>query len=317
MAKQILTDIRRWFASGVDAKEDFNQPSFKEVPYRVDWIRSVPFIALHAMCFGIIFVGWSLAAVAVAISLYFARMFFVTAFYHRYFSHKTFKTSRFMQLVLALLGTSCTQKGPLWWAANHRLHHKCSDGPEDPHSPHQHGFFWSHIGWITDRRNFPTRLSLVPDLARFRELRFLDRFDLLVPLLMASSLFLFGEFLKYNFPAFGTSGWQMLIWGFFVSTVLLFHGSCMINSIAHLIGKKQYETGDESGNSFFLSLLTLGEGWHNNHHHYPATARQGFFWWEIDITYYLLKVMSWLGLIWDLRPVPEQVRSSRLPKSRK
>ena len=316
MANQILTDIRRWFASGVDAEEDFNQPSFEEVPYRVDWIRSIPFIALHLMCLGIIFVGWSLAAVAVAISLYFARMFFVTGFYHRYFSHKTFKTSRFMQLVLALLGTSCTQKGPLWWAANHRLHHKHSDGPEDPHSPHQHGFFWSHIGWITDRRNFPTRVSLVPDLASFRELRFLDRFDLLVPILMASSLFVVGEFLRLRFPASGTSGWQMLIWGFFVSTVVLFHGSCMINSVAHLIGKKKYDTGDESGNSFFLAFFTLGEGWHNNHHHYPATARQGFFWWELDITYYLLKIMSWLGLIWDLRPVPEQVRA-RIPQSRR
>ena len=314
MANQILTEVRRWFASGVGAKEDLNQPSMQEVPYRVDWIRSIPFMTLHLMCFGIIFVGWSPAAVGVAISLYFARMFFVTGFYHRYFSHRTFKTSRFTQLVLALLGTSCTQKGPLWWAAHHRMHHKYSDAPEDPHSPHQHGFFWSHIGWITDQRNFPTRISLVPDLARFRELQFLDRFDLLVPVLMATSLFGLGEFLRLYFPASGTSGWQMLIWGFFVSTVVLFHGTCLINSAAHVIGKKRYDTGDESKNSLLLSLLTLGEGWHNNHHHYPATVRQGFFWWELDITYYLLKIMSWLGLIWDLRPVPEQVRESGLPQ---
>jgi stearoyl-CoA desaturase (delta-9 desaturase) len=155
---------------------------------------------------------------------------------------------------------------------------------------------------------------MVPDLMRFRELRFLDRFDLLVPIVMAFSLFGLGKFLSLYFPGSGTSGWQMLIWGFFVSTILLFHGSCSINSLAHLMGSKRYDTGDESRNSFLLSLVTLGEGWHNNHHHYPATVRQGFFWWEVDITFYLLKVMSWLGLIWDLRPVPEQVRAARLPQ---
>ncbi len=309
--KEIVTSLRGWFLSDKGKAEDLNPPTAREVAYSVDWIRGIPFAMFHLMCLGILLVGWSPVAVAVCIALYFVRMFFITGFYHRYFSHRTFKANRFMQLVLALAGTSCVQKGPLWWAAHHRIHHKYSDDPEDPHSPDQHGLFWSHIGWITDKRNFPTRMSLVPDLARFRELRFLDQFDILVPAVMAVGLYYLGEFLRLSYPALGTSGWQMLIWGFFVSTVLLLHGSCMINSAAHLMGKQYYATGDKSRNSFILSFFTLGEGWHNNHHYYPATARQGFFWWEIDVTFYLLKVMSWLGLIRDLRPVPEQVKAAR------
>jgi stearoyl-CoA desaturase (delta-9 desaturase) len=103
-------------------------------------------------------------------------------------------------------------------------------------------------------------------------------------------------------------GWQWLIWGFFISTVVLFHSTCFINSLAHLWGKRRYQTGDESRNNWLLALITFGEGWHNNHHRYPGSARQGFYWWELDITYYGLKVLQWLGVIRDLRPVPARVR---------
>ena len=315
LKKDMLAGLRAWVLSDKGVGKEVSPLSAKEVAYSVDWVRSVPFIALHLMCLGIFIVGWSPVAIAVCVGMYFVRMFFITGFYHRYFSHRTFKANRFMQLLLALAGTSCTQKGPLWWAAHHRQHHKHSDDPEDPHSPDQHGIFWSHIGWITDKRNFPTRMSLVPDLARFRELRFLDQFDLLVPASMGVGMYFLGEFLSSNYPSLGTNGWQMLIWGFFVSTIFLLHGSCMINSAAHLMGKQNYKTGDQSRNSLILSLFTLGEGWHNNHHYYPATARQGFLWWELDITFYILKVMSWLKLIRDLRPVPKQVLSARLSRS--
>lgn len=273
---------------------------------RVDWIRVIPFIGVHLMCLAPIWVGWSWTAVGVAVALYWIRMFAITGFYHRYFSHRTFRTSRPVQFLLALWGASASQRGPLWWAAHHRLHHRHSDEPEDVHSPHQHGFWWSHMGWITSRANFPTRLDVVPDLARYKELRFLDRFDLLVPVALAAALFAAGTLLGR--AGVETTGPQLLVWGFFISTVALFHGTCLINSMAHRVGTRRYDTGDESRNSLLLAFVTLGEGWHNNHHHYQASTRQGFFWWEFDPTYYGLKLMSWLGLIRKLRPVPDRAK---------
>ena len=278
------------------------------IPAWVTWTRWLPFLAVHLMCLGVIWVGWSWPAVSVAITMYLLRMFAVTGFYHRYFSHKTFRTSRPFQFVLALLGNSAMQRGPLWWAANHRQHHVYSDTEKDIHSPVQHGFWWSHLGWITSPSNFGTDFKAVPDLAKYPELRFLDRFDVLVPTLLGTALFFLGFGLNRVAPELGTSGAQMLIWGFFISTVLLSHATFSINSMTHMFGNKRYQTGDESRNNFWLALVTLGEGWHNNHHHYPAATRQGFFWWEIDLTYYGLLLLEQMGLIWDLRPVPERVR---------
>lgn len=265
---------------------------------RVDWGRVTPFIILHVLCLGPIWVGWSPIAVAVAVALYFFRAFAITAFYHRLFSHRAYETSRPIQFVFAVLGASAVQRGPLWWAAHHRLHHRRSDEPDDVHSPRQHGFWWSQIGWITAPANFPTRLDVVPDLARYPELRWLDRFDTVVPAALAGSLYLLGAWLP------GTTGPQMLVWGFFISTVALLHGTSFINSLAHRIGRRRYETRDDSRNSLFLAIVTVGEGWHNNHHRYPVAARQGFFWWEFDPTWYALVVMSWFGLVRNLRPVP-------------
>ncbi len=284
------------------------RPDPAKDPLRVDWARVTPFILLHLMCLGPILVGWSWAALGVAFALYWIRAFAITAFYHRYFSHRTFRTSRVAQFLFALLGASAVQRGPLWWAAHHRLHHRNSDGPKDVHSPHQHGFWWSHIGWITAPANFPTRLDVVPDFARYPELRMLDRFDMAAPALLAGGLFGLGSLL--GGMGVNTSGPQMLIWGFFISTVVLFHATCLINSAAHRVGRRRYATRDQSGNSLWLALLTLGEGWHNNHHRYPVAARQGFFWWEIDVTYYVLVFMSWIGIIRDLRPVPAHVKLS-------
>jgi len=278
------------------------------IPAWVTWTRWLPFLAVHLMCVGVIWVGWSWTAVSVAAAMYLIRMFAVTGFYHRYFSHKTFKTSRPFQFMLALLGNSAMQRGPLWWAANHRQHHVYSDTEKDIHSPVRHGFWWSHLGWITSPSNFGTDFKAVPDLAKYPELRFLDRFDVLVPTLLGTTLFFLGVGLNRVAPELGTSGAQMLIWGFFISTVVLSHATFSINSLTHMFGNKRYQTGDESRNNFWLALVTLGEGWHNNHHHYPAATRQGFFWWEIDLTYYGLLLLEQMGLIWDLRPVPERVR---------
>lgn len=261
---------------------------------RVEWLRVMPFIGMHLMCLGVFVVGWHPGAVATGVVLYLVRMFAITGFYHRYFSHRSYRASRPVQFVMALVGASATQRGPLWWAAHHRKHHRHSDTELDVHSPRQHGFWWSHMGWITSAENFPTDLKEVRDFARYPELRWLDRFDILVPVALAAGLFAFG-------------GLPYLIWGYFVSTVVLFHGTCLINSLAHQMGSRRYDTDDDSRNSLVLALVTLGEGWHNNHHRYPGAARQGFFWWEIDLTYYGLRLLGWLGIIRDLRPVPARV----------
>ncbi|MDB6151836.1 MAG: Fatty acid desaturase, partial [Chthoniobacteraceae bacterium] len=251
--------------------------------------------------------GWSRVAAGTAVVLYFVRMFAITGFYHRYFSHRTFHTSRAAQFCFAALGNTAVQRGALWWAAVHRHHHKHADQEHDVHSPTLSGFWWSHIGWMTSNKNFPTNYEAIRDLAKYPELVFLNRFDLVVPAVLALSLYITGAVLGHLVPSLHTSGTQLLVWGFFISTVVLLHGTLLINSLAHVFGDRRFETEDESRNNLALALVTLGEGWHNNHHRFMGAARQGFYWWEIDVTYYLLKLLSWAGVIWDLRPVPASV----------
>ena len=277
----------------------------------IDWPRVLPYLALHLSCLAVLVVGVSPLAVVVAFAFYLLRMFAITGFYHRYFSHRAFRTSRVLQFLFAALAASAVQRGPLWWAAHHRHHHAHSDRPGDPHSPAQHGFLWSHTGWFMAREHFGTRTALVRDLARYPELRLLDRYDIAVPFLLALALFAAGELLRVEAPWLGTDGWQLLVWGFCVSTVALYHATFTVNSLAHRLGSRRYATRDDSRNNWFIALFTLGEGWHNNHHHYPLAARQGFYWWEIDLTYYALRLLALLGLVWDLKPVPLAVRESR------
>ncbi len=273
----------------------------------IDYARCFSLIFIHLGCLGLFWVGWSWTAVSVAFFLYFTRMFAITAFLHRYFSHRTFKTNRFFQFIFAVIASSAMQRGALWWAAHHRKHHKESDTEKDVHSPHTKSFLWSHMGWITSRKNFLTDYKTIKDFARYPELVFLNRFNKLIPLLLGVLLFVSGEWLSLNAPSLNTNGWQLIVWGWFISTTVLLHGTSTINSLSHLYGKKRFDTGDESRNNFWLSLITLGEGWHNNHHYYMHSARQGFYWWEIDITYYGLKIMSFIGIIHDLRPVPKHI----------
>lgn len=285
---RLARSVVQWFDSSAVDREKMTDTTV------VDWFRVLPFIGMHLACLGVLWVGWSWTAVWVAVGLYVVRMFAITGFYHRYFSHRSYKTSRAAQFVFAVIGASSAQRGPLWWAAHHRHHHRHSDTEHDVHSPRHHGFWWAHMGWITAPGNFPTAFERVPDLTKYPELRFLDRFDVLVPIALAVTLFLVG-------------GAQLLVWGFFISTVVLFHCTCFINSLAHQLGSQRYETGDDSRNSLLLALLTFGEGWHNNHHKYPGSARQGFFWWEIDLTYYGLAFLQRLGIISDLRQPPARL----------
>jgi stearoyl-CoA desaturase (Delta-9 desaturase) len=260
------------------------------------WRENLPFWLVHAVALGsAIWVGFGSAAAAWLVGSYSVRMFAITGGYHRYFSHRAYKTSRAFQLVLALLGASTVQKGPLWWAAHHRWHHKHSDDELDVHSPRQRGFWWSHMFWILAKKYRATEIDRVKDLAAYPELRWIDRHDMFLAVLFGVGFYLVG----------GATG---LVWGYFVSTVVLWHCTFFINSLTHVWGKRRYPTTDDSRNNFILAIITFGEGWHNNHHHYQRSARQGFYWWEFDLSYYVLLVLAQLRLVWDVQGVPLHVR---------
>jgi stearoyl-CoA desaturase (Delta-9 desaturase) len=300
--RTLFQSICLWFfpANEQDVPEESNN--------RIDWVRAIPFIGMHLGCLGVFYVGWSWLAVSIAVFLYALRVFTLTGWYHRYFSHRTFRTWRVVQFIFAVIGCSAVQRGPLWWAAHHRNHHVHSDDPEDLHSPRQYGFWWAHFGWFLTPKAFKTNYKVIPDFAKYPELRFLDRFDLVVPVALALLCFGFGELVAWGDPDLGVTGLQILVWGFFISTFACYHVTYLVNSLAHVMGSRRYETKDDSRNNLVVALLTFGEGWHNNHHHYPNSTRQGFYWWEIDLTYYGLYFMSLLGLTWDLRGVPKRVR---------
>lgn len=265
--------------------DDINDIVFPEI---------IPFLLVHLVCIAAIFTGVPLQAVLIGIGLYVLRLWGVTAGYHRYFSHKAFKTGRVRQFLLAFLAQTSLQRGALWWAAKHREHHRYSDTPRDAHSPRQHGFWFAHLGWIFAPKRAGADYENIPDLTRYPELVWLDRRKYLPGILL-------------GFVVWLTAGWAGLIVGFFWSTVLVYHATFAINSLAHVSGRRRYVTGDDSRNNWLLALFALGEGWHNNHHYFPASARQGFRWWELDITFYVLKVLSWLRLVSDLRAPPAHV----------
>ncbi len=286
-------------------------PVFSGIEKRPDnriltW-ASIPFILVHFSLGLIFWAGFSGFAAGMCLVMYAVRMFGITAGFHRYFAHRSFKTSRVFQFILAILGTAAAQKGPLWWAAHHRHHHRYSDREEDIHSPVVRGFWWAHIGWILSPRYDETDYNAIRDFSRYPELRWLNRYHYLVPIAMAVCLFYFGVLIKILFPELHTSGFQVLVWGFLVSTVLLYHGTFFINTLCHIVGTRRFATDDSSRNSFWLAIITLGEGWHNNHHRYPGSERQGFYWWEIDISHYILSIFSWMGLVWDLRKPPREI----------
>ena len=260
---------------------------------RINRTSSIPFLALHLMPLLAIFTGVSRTDLILCVALYLGRMFFITAGYHRYFAHRSYKMARVPQFLMALGGSTAAQKGPLWWAAHHRDHHRYADTDRDIHSPSK-GFWWSHVGWFLSNRFKATNVDGIRDFARYPELRWLDRHDWVGAWALGIATFLL-------------FGWSGLVVGFFASTILLWHGTFLVNSVAHVFGRRRYETDDTSRNSLLVALATGGEGWHNNHHHYPASARQGFFWWEIDPTWYGLRMLSWVGLVHGLRTPPERV----------
>ena len=265
-----------------------------ELSDRFNWWQSIPFILIHLSLIGIFWTGFTTEAVVICVVLYAVRVFALTGGYHRYFSHKTYKTSRTFQFILALLGSLALQRSAVWWAAKHREHHRFSDMPQDAHSPRQYGFIDSHMGWVYREARYHADLGQVKDLTKYPELMWLYKYHYVPGLLVA--------FLCWWF-----AGWAGLLVGFMLSTVLVYHVTFFVNSLAHVLGRQRYLTGDDSRNNWWIALLTFGEGWHNNHHYYSASVRQGFRWYEVDISYMVLKFLSWFGIVWDLQAPPEHV----------
>jgi stearoyl-CoA desaturase (delta-9 desaturase) len=267
---------------------DATQAAPKNGPYQ--WGAVLPFVAIHLACLGVFFMPFHWSYLLWALGFYLVRMFGVTAGYHRYFSHRSFRLNRVAQFALAFLAETSAQKGVLWWAAHHRVHHSTSDSEEDIHSPEQRGFWWAHVGWVLSNDYDEYDPKLIQDFAKFPELRWLDKYFLVPPIVLGALTLWLG-------------GPHIFMWGFVVSTVMLFHGTFAINSIAHVWGTRRFDTPDHSRNNFLLALITLGEGWHNNHHQFMYACRQGLRWWEIDITYYVLRTLQALRIVKHIRAV--------------
>lgn len=260
------------------------------------WMNLLPFIGLHIAVIGIFFVPFTWEAFALFLGFLLLRTWGLTAGFHRYFSHRAYKTSRWFQFVIGVIGSSALQKGPMWWAAEHRQHHRYSDKEGDPHSPITRSLWWSHVGWVLDRGNRFTKWEELKDWHSYPELRWLDQLHFLPGLALAGL-------------CYALAGWSGFFWGFVASTVCLYHTTFCVNSFCHIFGYRRYQTTDESKNNWVVAILTLGEGWHNNHHHYPSCARQGFMWYEVDVSYYVLRGLGVLGLVWDIRePTPRALK---------
>ena len=289
--------------------ETFSEPPTSGA--KVEWFRCVPYIAIHVLVFLAFFHPFVWSCLLLCLFSYSVRMFAITAFYHRYFSHRAFKTSRFVQFIGGFIACCSAQRGPLWWAAHHRRHHRHSDTDKDMHSPKTNSLFWSHTLWFMTDYAVPTFLKEIPDWLKFPELRFLNRYDWIPVVIWALSSFMIGEWVWFN-SLTGMTGMMTFIWGFVIPTVLLYHGTFAVNSLTHLWGKKRFDTGDDSRNNSLVALFTFGEGWHNNHHFFPGSAKQGFFKGEFDLTYIGLRILSLFGLVSDLRPVPAWVKEKAM-----
>jgi len=282
-------------------KENRNKPRMAD---------QLGFALIHLSPLFMIWTGFTWKDWLVCLFMYYFRMFFISSGYHRYFAHKTYKTGRIYQFLIAFFAQTSVQKGALWWASTHRVHHRYSDTPKDPHSANIYGFFYAHMGWIMGPDYQKTRYDLIQDFAKYPELRFLNKFFLVPPVIMAAAIYFLGNKLNGTGWTDWNAGWSTVVVGFLTSTVILYHGTFTINSLMHKIGKRRYRTKDHSRNNFILALITMGEGWHNNHHYYQGACRQGFFWWEIDPSFYVLKLLSFVGIVSDIRGVPDEVKFS-------
>jgi stearoyl-CoA desaturase (delta-9 desaturase) len=257
-------------------------------------VNVVIFWTVQASALLVVFAPWTVPLATLAIASHFLRMLGITLGFHRMLAHRAFRTGRATRFLWSLVGTAAMQKGPLWWAGNHVYHHRFADRAGDPHSPRRVGFYRAHVGWFLDDVRYDEvdpQNPVVREFSAYPEMRWLDRFYGLPPAALALGLFLAG-------------GWPWLVWGFCVPTVTLAHATFAINTVNHLWGSRRFATPDESRNNAWTALVTLGEGWHNNHHRFPRAARNGIYWWELDPTWWAIRLLAALGLAWDVKPVP-------------
>jgi stearoyl-CoA desaturase (delta-9 desaturase) len=257
--------------------------------------RNIAFYALsHALPLGALWSGVTRASLVMCVVLYVVRIFFVTAGYHCYFAHRAFKTSRAFQLLLAVGAQASGQGSALRWAAAHQHHHTNSDRPADVHSPAQHGLYHSHFGWLCRKAYLATTERVSTRFSAFPELLWLDRYQYVPYVVLAGAMLAW-------------LGWPGFFFAYGLSTLLVFHATFTVNSLSHRFGYRTYDTADDSRNNWFVALIMLGGGWHNNHHRYPGSVRQGFRWWEVDVTYYVIRLLGALGLVWDVREPPAEL----------
>ena len=274
------------------------------------WSVIIGMTIFHLACLLVFVVGVSATALWVAFGMYVFRGMGVTTGYHRLLAHRSFKTNRVVQFILAFAGSLAVQGGPLWWVAHHRAHHAETDTEEDIHSPVTRGMWAAHMGWMMTDEAFNEKGTNSRDLHKFPEIKMLQRHYVWLIVFQIAALYGVGAWLASAYPGLGTSGAQLVVWGFFVSTVFTWHVTFMVNSVCHRWGGRPYDTGDASTNNVFIGFLGFGEGWHNNHHLYPNSARHGLRWWQLDVTYMLIKVLSWVGLASDLK-LPKELRDAK------
>jgi stearoyl-CoA desaturase (delta-9 desaturase) len=250
--------------------------------------------------------SWELAALWAA--SHFLRAVGLTLAFHRYYAHRAFQMNRIARFVWTFIGIAAMQKGPLWWAGHHVNHHRFADRDGDPHSPMISGVYYAHIGWfLNDARHDRLEPSnpVVRDFSKVPEIAWLDRYFAVPPLMLAAAMYLAG-------------GMPWLIWGFCLPTMTLAHATFAINTVNHMFGTRRFDTIDESRNNALTAFFAVGEGWHNNHHRYQRAARNGFYWWEFDPTWYVIRIMAAVGLAWDVHRVPERIyREAQAAKARR
>lgn len=294
--------IRKCFFHWKDPSNNVKLHGWKNI----HWRSVIELLFIHIGALSVFYVGVSKVAFISFLIVDILGGFFVTVILHRYFTHRCFETSRIPQFIFGLLSLTVLQRGPLWWVSHHRRHHHFTDTDDDPHTPKK-GFFYSHLGWLMTLNEASTDKDHVKDWIRFPELIWLDRLEWLAPVFMILSAFYFGVIINHFFPHLGTSGLQMIVWLVCIPTMLVLHGSCLVNSCLHTFGYRRFNTPDNSRNALLFTLISFGEGFHNNHHRYHDSCCQGIEWWEIDITYYMIKLLAKIGIIWNLRMFPDSV----------
>ena len=258
---------------------------------RLNWPTGLILVLFHIGAVAALFMfSWKSFFVALALH-WIAVGFGISLGYHRLHTHQSYQCPVWMQYALAVCGTLTLEGGPIFWVGTHRVHHSKSDQPGDPHSPRE-GAFWSHMGWIlfgeTNHNNTKLMSKYAPDLARHRFYLWLNNYHW-VPLAVLGALL------------YAWGGLPMFLWGICLRVTYGLHVTWLINSATHMFGSKRFDAGDDSRNSFILAVLTFGEGWHNNHHAHPTSARHGLAWWELDITWITMKLLRAIGLIRHVR----------------